>query len=231
MLVTPRRYRDLDVNSFHYAAEQFPFTERAFLMQLFISHYYLDADRIADARKALTQAENIVTQGGLDVAGPLHTGLVFDQAYLNRNAAAARSWWDRMEAKNVEPKSFDYWLAKASLHWIEGSAAEANEAWKVAEGEAAKLPQFGAYEFDRHRLHLLRQAMDDPKANMRPAAVVPQQVSAAPRLSAPVARVAVASASSRAIAQAANSPVASAQQFDPLSFIRAARGAEPQESS
>jgi hypothetical protein len=235
MLVTDRRYKDMDINAMLYAAEQFPFTERAFLMQLFAANYYTDAGRIPDARKALTQAENIVAQANLDVAGPLHTALVFDQAYLNRNAAAARAWWDKMEAKKVERKNIDYWLATASLHWIEGNRPEAEEAYKNAEAEAAKLPHFGAYESDRSRLSLLRQAMDDPRANLRPtpvcrpsadaAASATRTAALAALATAPVPRP-TASASSPALAAAANSPEAPAEpRWDPLSFIRTPSGA------
>ncbi|HWG18617.1 MAG TPA: M50 family metallopeptidase [Acidobacteriaceae bacterium] len=193
-LVTDRRYRDLDINAMLFAAEQFPYTDRAFQMQLFASNYYLDTGSIPDARKALTQAENIVAQANLDIPGPLHTALVFDQAYLNRNAAAARAWWDKMEAKKVERKNFDYWLAKASLHWIEGSRAEAEEAYRTAEADAAKLPHFGAYEFDRSRLSMLRQAMDDPRANLRPTAASRPSVDAAASVSRTAALAALATA-------------------------------------
>jgi hypothetical protein len=235
-LVTGRRYKDLDINAMLYAAGQFPFTDRAFQMQLFASNYYLDTGRIPDARKALTQAENIVAQANLDIPGPFHTDLVFKQACLNRNAPAARAWWDKMEAKKVERKNIDYWLARASLHWIEGNRTEAEEAYKTAEAEAAKLPHFGAYEFDRFRLSLLRQAMDDTKANMRPAAATrpsPETAAAASRTAAlaalataPVPRSAVPAISatiltSDTLAPASSvAPVATASVTAPPARIR-----------
>jgi hypothetical protein len=81
---------------------------------------------------------------------------------LNRNAVAARLWWERMEAKKLERFSVDTWIAQSALFWIEGRQKEAEEAWRKADAEAQKLPQFGAYEFDRFRCALLRKELDHP---------------------------------------------------------------------
>jgi hypothetical protein len=132
-------------------------------LQLCASNYYLDSGRIGDARAALGSAEAIYNDNSIDLPGPLHTPFVIGHAYLNHNAAAARSWWERMEAKKFERNNVDYWLAQSALYWIEGRQKEAEEAWRKADAAAQKLPQIGgAYEFDRMRCALLRQELDHP---------------------------------------------------------------------
>jgi Zn-dependent protease len=162
-LVTERRYRDLDIDAIQRAASQFPQELRGLFLQLCASNYYLDSGRIREARSALGTAEAIYNDNSIDLPGPLHTPFVIGHAYLNHNAAAARSWWERMEAKKFERNNVDYWLAQSALYWIEGRQKEAEEAWRKADAAAQKLPQIGgAYEFDRMRCALLRQELDHP---------------------------------------------------------------------
>jgi hypothetical protein len=85
---------------------------------------------------------------------------VFGCAYAQRNAAAARQWWDRMHEKKPTEFNSDYWRAKSALHWIEGDLEEANTAWNKCNDLAQQLPQAGAYEFDRYCCSLLRRAID-----------------------------------------------------------------------
>ena len=127
------------------------------------SNYYLDSGRIREARSALDSAEAIYNNNSIDLPGPLHTPFVIGHAYLNHNAAAARTWWERMETKKFERNNVDYWLAQSALFWIEGRQKEAEEAWRKADAAAQKLPPtVGAYEFDRMRCALLRKELDHP---------------------------------------------------------------------
>jgi Zn-dependent protease len=162
MLVTERRYRDLDIDAIRRAANQYSRECRGLFLQLCASNYYLDSGRIGDARAALGSAEAIYNDNSIDLPGPLHTPFVIGHAYLNHNAAAARTWWERMEAKKFERNNVDYWLAQSALYWIEGQQKEAEEVWRKADAEAQKLPQSGAYEFDRMRCALLRKELDHP---------------------------------------------------------------------
>src|SRR6185437_11683265 len=57
-----------------------------------------------------------------------------------------------------------------------------------------RLPHFGAYEFDRSRLSLLRQAMDDPRANLRRTAASRPSEDAAASASRTAALAALATA-------------------------------------
>jgi hypothetical protein len=108
----------------------------------------------------LAEAENIYRESALNLHGPLHTVFVFGCAYAQRNAAAARQWWDRMHEKKPTEFNSDYWRAKSALHWIEGDLEEANTAWNKCNDLAQQLPQAGAYEFDRYCCSLLRRAID-----------------------------------------------------------------------
>ena len=162
-LVTERRYRDLDIEAIQRAANQFPQERRGLFLQLCASNYYLDSGRIREARSALDSAEAIYNNNSIDLPGPLHTPFVIGHAYLNHNAAAARTWWERMETKKFERNNVDYWLAQSALFWIEGRQKEAEEAWRKADAAAQKLPPtVGAYEFDRMRCALLRKELDHP---------------------------------------------------------------------
>jgi Zn-dependent protease len=214
MLVTARRYKNLDIDAIERAASQFPREFKGLNLHLCASNYYWDSDRIRDARYSLAAAEAIQTNYSIDLPAPLHTPFIIGHAYLNHNAVAARNWWDRMEAKKPERLNVDYWLAKSALLWIEGRQKEAEEAWQKADVEAQKLPQFGAYEFDRSRCALLRLELDRPSPDgvTRTFSRVPQR--------SPRAAAAVVSASSPAVAAAASDAAVEAPRFDPLQFIR-----------
>jgi Zn-dependent protease len=247
MLVTERRYRNLDIDAIQRAANQYPQERRGLFLQLCASNYYLDSGRISDARAALGSAEAIYNDNSIDLPGPLHTPFVIGHAYLNHNVAAARIWWERMEAKKFERNNVDYWLAQAALYWIEGRMKEAEEVWRKADAEAQKLPQFGAYEFDRMRCALLRKELDHPSTEPAVPVAPVFRVASTPAVSvfreaptaavpvapftpfAPVFRVAPTPAAPVA-PDAPYAPVATAlpataednARFDPLQFLRAA---------
>jgi tetratricopeptide (TPR) repeat protein len=158
--ITARRPRDLDIAAIERAAGHFPDEFREVHLRLCACGFYEDSGRLPEASAALAAAEAIYNNFSVELPGPLHTIFVIGHAYLNRDAVAARIWWDRMEAKKNERSNVDYWLAKTALHWIEGNFEEAEEAWQKADFEARNLPQFGAYEFDRSRCAMLREALD-----------------------------------------------------------------------
>jgi Zn-dependent protease len=172
--LTGRRYRDLDAAQIERAAMLFPNEFRGLHLLLCASHVYEDGNRLPDASAALAAAQSIYDENAIDLPGPLHTVFVIGNAWLNRDAAAARLWWDRMLAKKNNCTNVDYWLAKAALMWIEGDRDQAEDAWQEANLEAQRLPQFGAYEFDRFRCAYLREAFDQaPFPTRAPLATVP----------------------------------------------------------
>jgi len=159
-LVTPLRPRDYDIEAIQRASRSFTQGRQAFLLRLFASYYFQDCGKIQDACQALAEAESIYQESAAEIPAELHTDLVFGSAYLRRDAASARVWWDRMSAKKTTHFGIDYWLAQSALFWTENRLEEARGAWNKANALAQKLPAAGAYEFDRYRSTLLHQAID-----------------------------------------------------------------------
>ena len=163
-LVTPLRPRNYDMPAILRAAHSITQGKEGLLLRLFAYNYFLDTGRISEAGEALREAESIYHQSASDVSAELHTVFVFGSAYVRRDAAAAREWWTRMEAKKPTRFNADYWRAASALHLIEGDLKEANEAWEKANALAQQLPKAGAYEFDRYCCSLLRKALDEVPA-------------------------------------------------------------------
>jgi len=162
-LVTPLRPRDYDIQAILRAAHSITQGTQGLLLRFYAYFYFLDHGRIFEAGEALREAESIYHQSASDIPAELHTEFVFGNAYVPRDAAAAREWWTRMEAKKPTRFNADYWRANSALHWMEGSLKEANEAWEKADALAQQLPKSGAYEFDRYCCSLLRKALDEAR--------------------------------------------------------------------
>lgn len=163
-LVTPLRPRDYDIGAIDRVSLAITSGPRAMLLRLHASSYYLDRGQIALALHAFSKAEEICRESVSDLPLELHAPFVFRKAYLQRDASGARQWWDRMEAKKPTRLRTDYWLASAALHWIEGNISEARGAWNKANAFAQQLPSAGAYEFDRYRCELLKEAIYEAPA-------------------------------------------------------------------
>jgi hypothetical protein len=223
-LVTQRRYRDLDIEAIERNAEHFWQDVRGVNLRLCAVNFYIDSGSIREARLALAKAEATCINSSIDLPAPLHTAFVIGQAYLNHDAAAARRWWDQMEAKKPERKNVDYWLAQTALCLVEGRVEDSREAWQKADAEAQKLPAFGAYDFDRYRCSLLRQELDNPaQARHVPVATRVRIAPAAParvpsRAAAPA--VAMVAQTTGADGAAIQGQPAENTRWDPLQFIR-----------
>jgi hypothetical protein len=165
-LVTPLRPRDYDIQAIQRTARSFTSGRQGLLLRLIASSYFLDRDMIPEAREALAEAESIYLESASDISAELHTDFVFGNAFLCRDAARARQWWERMESKKPTHFGVDYWLAQSALRWIESRPLEAYEAWNKGNTLAQQLPAAGIYEFDRYCYSLLRQVLDEaPAAN------------------------------------------------------------------
>lgn len=165
-LATPLRPRDFDIDAINRASLVINKGIRAMLLQLFACCYYMDNEQFTLAANASKMVESICGESVPNVPAELQTTLVFNEAFLQHDAAETRLWWNRLEAKDPTRLNVDYWLARAALNWIEGNSAEALSAWEKANSAAEILPVAGAYEFDRHRCKLLRKAIE-----LSPAAV------------------------------------------------------------
>jgi Peptidase family M50 len=163
-LVTPLRPRNYDIQAILWAAHTITQGAQGLLLRVYAYAYFLDHGRILEAGEALREAESIYHQSASDIPAEIHMEFVFGSAYLRRDAAAAREWWTRMEAKKPTRFNADYWRADSALHWIEGDLKEANEAWEKSNALAQQLPKAGAYEFDRYCCSLLRKALDEASA-------------------------------------------------------------------
>jgi len=161
-LVTTLRFRDLDPAPFLRAANLHPHDLAGLHAQLCAAQIFEDSGRIAEASVYITAAEAIYDANSIDLPAPLHTCFICFHACRNRDAAAARLWWDRMQTRKIERKNVDYWLASSALCWVEGRIAEAEDAWSKAGAEAQTLPHFGAYDADRDRVAFVRTLLDGP---------------------------------------------------------------------
>ncbi|MGA3008974.1 MAG: M50 family metallopeptidase [Terracidiphilus sp.] len=159
--VTQLRPRDYDIDAINRAELSFTHGHQALVLRLLASSYYLDHGQISQAGEAVAEAERICRESALDVPAELCMAFVFRVAFLRRDAAVARQWWERMEAKKPTHFGADYWLAQSALFWIEGRKDEAREAWEKGNEFAQKLPAAGDYEFDRFRCSLLRREVDN----------------------------------------------------------------------
>jgi hypothetical protein len=170
-LVTQLRPRDYDIEALQRACSLIARGQEGLLLRLYASSYYLDCGRLPEASHALSEAETIYDESGQDLPAELHSEFVFSTAYLRRDAAAARLWWQRMEAKKPTRFNVDYWLAHSALCWVENRHDEAQESWQKSFTLGQQLPKAGAYEFDRHRVTLLRHAMDESLTPQNPTPV------------------------------------------------------------
>jgi Zn-dependent protease len=189
-LVTSLRPRGLDPATLRHAASFFPGTAAAIRYHLCAADSLEDAGRIPDAAQEIAAGEAIYNAASaddgahpIDLPAPLHLSFVLFHALHNRDAAAARLWWDRMSAKKPDRRSLHYWLAASALACIEGRTAEsdeANAAWIKAASAARTLPPYGACELDRERLDLLRALLDEASTHSRASTATPPVIGDSP---------------------------------------------------
>jgi hypothetical protein len=167
-LVTPLRPRDYNIELMERAKAGGAAQGRQLMVLCMLRHHhFFDCGQMTDAALALTEAETIYRQYASEIPAELHTDFVFGNAYVKRDGMAARAWWQRMEEKKPTRFNADYWLAHCALHWIEGDLYTANDSWHKGAAIAKQLPNAGAYEFDRYRYVLLRQALDESSSRIR----------------------------------------------------------------
>jgi hypothetical protein len=164
-VVTPLRPRDYDIEAIKRAEQSFTKGHQALMLRLFASSYFLDRGMIPEASQEVAEAETIYHDSALDIPAELCMAFVYRIAFLRRDAASARQWWERMEAKKPTHFGVDYWLAQSALFWIEGRREEARAAWNKGNVLAQQLPVAGDCEFDRYRSALLHDCIENEAAN------------------------------------------------------------------
>lgn len=167
--VTPLRPRDFDIEAIHRAAKAITVGQQALLLRLLASSYYLDRGRLEEAGQALQDAEAVFQHSVPDIPAELCTAFIFGKAYVQRDGAGTRVWWDRMEAKKPMRHDADYWLARSAFCWSEHRLEEAWDSWEKGNALVKELPRVGVYESDREHFALLRQELEGARAGMAPA--------------------------------------------------------------
>lgn len=159
-LVTPLRPRDYDAQALQRAAELIPRGHQGFLLRMFSFTHFLDCGQIPEALRALAEAETVFEQSASDLPGELLAYFVYASAFLKPDAARARHWWDLMESKGSRRDCTEYWLARTGILWIENELEEALKAWQQGNALARRLPEAGAYDFERSLFLALRQQLE-----------------------------------------------------------------------
>jgi hypothetical protein len=162
--VTPLRPRDFDIEAIHRAAQAITVGQQALLLRLLASSYYLDRGRLSEAGQALEEAEAVFQRSAPDIPAELCTAFVFGKAYVQRDGAGTRMWWDRMEAKKPTRHDADYWLARSAFCWSEQRLEEAWESWEKGNALVKQLPRVGVYETDRDNFALLRRELESARS-------------------------------------------------------------------
>jgi hypothetical protein len=171
-LATPLRARDFDVAVLERAAAFMPGDHRGMLLQLYLYMHHTDCGNIAEGLRHFAIAESMYPQVAASLEADLHLEFVYVNAVVKQDTAAARLWWERMEAKGKVRQNVDYWKARAALLWAEGSVTEAREACRRAEACARELPDAGAYNRDREEVARLSANLE--RAEVPPPLPVPQ---------------------------------------------------------
>lgn len=160
-LVTPKRPRDYDIDAIQRAAQVINRGWHGLLLRLLAYNYYFDRDQTVEAAESVREAGLIYRDCASEIPGELLMTFVFCNAFICRDASAARQWWSHLQARKPVRFNVDYWLAASALYWIEGDLRSAAEAWEKANALAQRLPKAGSYDFDRDCCSLLRRAIDE----------------------------------------------------------------------
>ncbi|MFN7925292.1 MAG: M50 family metallopeptidase [Bryobacteraceae bacterium] len=162
-IATPLRPRDWDLETLARAVEVMDHGMQGMLLRMYTCMHHLDSDRLADALEQYVATvplyADALPEGKHDA--DLAAEMLFVGALLYRNPAAARIWWGRVESSGASRQELDYWRARAALGWLECERDVAAASLAKAEEFARKLPQAGAYDFDRDSLIRLRVAIEE----------------------------------------------------------------------
>ncbi len=148
-LASPMRPRDCDIAVLERAAAFLTRGMEALVIRVQVQTHFHDCGMIPEAVQALKDAERVYFESAVDLRADLHKSFVFANAFLKRDAARARQWWDRMEAKGPASMDAEYWVARCALLWVEGDLEGADTALRASSTLLAELPRVGAYDYDR----------------------------------------------------------------------------------
>jgi Zn-dependent protease len=163
-MVSSIRPKDLDVQTIENIAALRKSGKDALVLEITACTHYFDSGQIQEALKTLDRAEAIYRDSEsvlpADFRIMAQEAFTFKNAYIRRDAHAARGWWDRSEKKSGARSSADHWKAYCSLLWIEKRFEEAGAAWKCGNALAEKAPSAGAFDYSRDCFTQLRTELD-----------------------------------------------------------------------
>ena len=166
--VSPLRPREYDIDTLQRAAGQIAHGQNELSLHLFAYSYHLDRGEFREADRALNRAESIYETLALTIPAEWHGPFVFGNAFLRRDAARARLWWERLESQNPPYLNKEYSTCRSALLWAENRLEEAREAWHEAAAWTSQLPRFGIYEAERNVVALLYKEIDESMAATSP---------------------------------------------------------------
>ena len=158
--VTSRRPRDYDIETVERAAGSIAKGINEVQLHLCAYAFYLDTGQLDQASQAMAKAESLCQESSLKPQDDWYSIFVFAHAFLRHDAAAARRWWERMEARKSYRFGDGLWESRCALLWSENRLEEASEAWKKADAWARQLPAAGAWDAQRHAIQLMGQALN-----------------------------------------------------------------------
>jgi hypothetical protein len=163
-LVSARRLKDLDIGLIQSAAAAAHSSPDRLLLRLNASSHYVDSGRFEEAIRELELAEQIYIESEasipLDLRVIAQEAFTWGNAFLKNNAAAARSWWDRIAPHRTKDYTMDSWKAYCALLIEEENWNEAEQAWQQGNAGAEGCSEAGAYAYDRACFAALREKLD-----------------------------------------------------------------------
>jgi len=162
--VSPLRPGNLDMHLIQRALGFCKTGERALVLRVNAFQCFLDSGQIPQALEVLADAEGVYTASSgaipAELKAMVHRAFTFANAFVRRDAGAARSWWDRTTGRRAESFTVDDWKAYCSLMWIENRPEEARDAWERGNALAQGCPAAGAYDYDRDCFARLRSELE-----------------------------------------------------------------------
>jgi len=159
--VTAIRPRDYDLGALQRASAAFQQGPPALVLRLIESEHFLDSGEFDRCCNVLDEAELIYHESASDIPAGSLTVFIIGYGLVRRDAAKARLWWDRREAKGDEERGVNHWMAQSVLLELEGQKQQACEAWAKGNALAHKARPSGSDAFDTYRLELLRGMLDE----------------------------------------------------------------------
>jgi hypothetical protein len=163
-MVSSLRPKDLDIRTIESAAAFRKPGKDALLLEITACTHYVDSGQTDRALQTLDRAESIYRESEsalpVDLRVMAQEAFTFANAFVRRDAQAARKWWDRTEKNTNARSTADHWKAYCSLLWIENRFDEASVAWRRGNELAENSPSAGAFEYGRECFARLRTELD-----------------------------------------------------------------------